>query len=621
MMLPNPNKESPLDALEHELYDPKKKPEETGVHGVHRKRELSLPTSWGEDSPVIVPLGEDKGFSFGIKLLFVSLIALIAALSFTAWRVFSLRNVVSQANIDMVADVSPYVEGGEALPLILTVRNRNQSVLQEVKVTMSYKQGNGAQDELEKIQEKRDMGTIAINEYKKQDYSIIMYGSAGETRDISLKLEYKVAGSNAIFNKVLSTSVVLKTPPISVSISGEETLSIGQNGTFVFSVVNNSATTTLPSVLQLTPPTTFTQTASNPQLLSRTTSWKVDPLKPGESQKFSLTGYFSGKEGEIATFQAKIGSRGESEKNIGIVYAVETRDVRLRASPLEVSFVLTTDRTSSENLKYGDRARVEVTYTNSSLLALQDVSVVLSLSGDAPIYNQIDPTEGYYDSIAKTITWNKAVLPDLAVIPPGGQGRVLVFIPIIAKGTNSPKLNISLVGKASSKADDDIVVKQEKGYTVYGSASLEAKTLYKTASFATFGPVPPRANTETLYAVNLSVRSQNALSSTKVSFVLPVYVSWVDSSTDKTGVSYNETTRTVTWNIGQMAEGDMRVAEVGLVVKPSQSHVGKTPTITSSLVLEADEVDSRTHLKTTLSPLTVKVKEEGLPADQGVVQP
>jgi hypothetical protein len=70
-----------------------------------------------------------------------------------------------------------------------------------------------------------------------------------------------------------------------------------------------------------------------------------------------------------------------------------------------------------------------------------------------------------------------------------------------------------------------------------------------------------------------------------------------------------------------MAEGDTKVVEVGLVVKPSQSHVGKTPTITSSLVLEADEVESRTHLKTTLSPLTVKVKEQGLPANQEVVQP
>jgi hypothetical protein len=524
-------------------------------------------------------------------------------------------------NIDMVADVSPYVEGGEALPLVLTVRNRNQSALQDVKVTMSYKQGNGAQDELEKVQEKRDMGTIAINEFKKQDYSIIMYGSAGETRDISLKLEYKVAGSNAVFSKVLSTPVILKTPPVSVSISGEETLSIGQNGTFVFTVLNNSATTTLPSVLQLTLPTAFTQTSSNPSLLPRATSWKVDPLKTGESQKFSLTGYFSGKEGETATFQAKIGSQGESDKNIGIVYAVETRDVRLRASPLEVSFALGTDRAISENLKYGDKARIDITYTNSSLLALQDVSVTLSLSGDAALYAQIDPTTGYYDSIAKTITWNKAVLPDLAVLPPGGKGQVSVLVPIVAKGNNSPKLNVSLVGKASSKGDDDVVVKQEKGYTVYGSASLEAKTLYKTASFATFGPVPPRANTDTLYAVHLDVRSQNALSSTKVSFVLPIYVSWINSSTDISSVSYNETTRTVTWNIGQMAEGDTKVVEVGLVVKPSQSHVGKTPTITSSLVLEADEVESRTHLKTTLSPLTVKVKEQGLPANQEVVQP
>ncbi len=611
MNIPKKEDESALDSIEHELYNPKAKVGTTEIHRIRGERELSLPTSWGDgDNPILTKAEESGKLSFGTKVLLFSLIILFASLSFTAWRVVSLRNVISSANIDMTADITPFIEGGETTPLVLTIRNRNLSTLGEVKVTLLYKQGSSSQDEQEKIQEKREIGDILSNEYKRQDFSVTLYGAEAESRDITLKLEYRVPGSNALFSKIVTVPVVLKTPPVSVSIEGPESISIGQNGTYTFIVRNNSATSSLPSLLQVTLPNTFTLVDSSEKPITRTTSWNIPGLASGEAISVSVTGPLTGKEGEVATFQAKVGREGESSRTLGIVYASQIRDVRLKSSPLSVRMKLFSDKGGEDSLRYGDTVRFEIEYKNTSLKALEDVSIVLSLDGDALAYKDINPTSGYYDSMAKTITWNKAILPDLAVLAPNSQGYVQVLAQTVNRGNNTPKLNVKLIANGSSGSTNDIVVTLAKNWAIQGSVILVASTKYKNSSLINTGPIPPKPNIDTTYSVALNVGAQNALSSAKVSFTLPLYVTWKNISTDPSRISYDAKTRTVTWNVGAMKENEVATSEVSLSVRPSQSHVGEAPPVTSGIILEADEADSRARIKTTLPALTTRITGE-----------
>lgn len=603
------NDQGAILSIEHELYDPKAKVPTTEVHHLRSKRSLALPSSWGSEAPLIVKGEVEKGISFGTKLLIIATIILLCALGFSAWRVMSLRNVVSAANIDMQADITPYIEGGEQTPLSVTLRNRNTAALENGKITLLYKQGNGAQDEQEKKQEKIDIGTIATGAVIKKDFTVSLYGSESETRDLTLKLEYNVAGSNAIFTKIITTQVILKTPPVSVSINGPDKLSIGQNGTYTFVVKNNSATTSISSVLTLLMPNNFTVESIDPKPIQRSMSWGVNPLSKGGTQTVTIIGSFSGKQGDIGTLSAKVGSRGDSLSDIGIVYSSIATDVTLRASPLVLAMNISNEVGVNDVIKYGDKTRLVLSYSNGSLEPLEDLSIVITLSGDAVVYSSVDPTTGYYDSIAKTITWNKATFPDFAVIPPNGQGTLQILLPIVAKGTNSPSLKIAVTGVATSKAVDDVVSTVTKNYAVSGSASLVASTQYKTSSFANTGPIPPRPNQETTYTANLRVSAQNAIGNTKVSFTLPAYVTWRNVTSGQS-VVYESKTRTVTWNIGHIDQGKSVMVDVGLSVRPSQSHVGQSPVITSGIILDADEEASRIHLKSTLSPLTTVVKNE-----------
>lgn len=603
------NDQAALLSIEHQLYDPKVKAATSKVHQLKAHRTLDLPSSWGGEGQLITKGEEEKGISFGIKLLLFSTVVLIAALGFTAWRVMSLRNVVSASNIDMTADITPYVEGGEQTPLVLTLRNRNSATLEDARVTLLYKQGNGSQDEQEKKQEKRELGVVKSGEFKKEDFQVSLYGSESEKRDLIIKLEYKVLGSNAVFTKLITTQVILRTPPISVTIEGPEKLSIGQNGTYSFVIKNNSATSSLVSVFKLQAPDNFSIESFDPKPIPRSMSWVINTLPKGGTQVITVVGSFDGKQGTSGTLQGKIGSQGDSPSEIGIVYASDVKDVVLRSSPLALSMSIASEGSLSDVIKYGDKVRVVINYTNESLEPLEDVSIKVTLAGDAAVYAGIDPTTGYYDSIAQTISWNKATLPDLAILAPRGQGSIQIVIPIVTKGTNSPTLKVLVTGTGSSKSSDDIITSVSKIYGVSGSVTLVASTQYKTSSFANTGPIPPRPNQETTYTASLRVSAQNAINNTKVSFVLPAYVTWRNVVSDS-NITYDPKTRTVTWAIGHMDQNKFIMADVGLSVKPSLSHVNQSPVITSGIILDASEEVSRAHLKSTLSPLTTVIKNE-----------
>jgi uncharacterized repeat protein (TIGR01451 family) len=615
-----PNDEpNALESMESKLYDPKQKIENISMHHVRDRKEKELPTSWSEDTPIIKPSDERTGMSFGAKFLMGAVILLVAALAFTAWRVLSSRNVVSDKNIDLTASSTPYVEGGEATPFVVTLQNRNSVALTDASLTIMYKEGNGVQDVEQKVQEKRDLGVVNPGDFKRQDFQVTLYGAEAESRDITVKFEYKVPGSNAAFSKVVVTTMILKTPPISVHIDGPKILSVGQSGTFTISVTNNTGTTTTPSLLTAILPTNFTIESADPKPSTHGTAWQIDALPAGATTTVTLTGSLSGNQGETATMQALIGSNGGSLTEVGVVYSKETFDIQLRSSPLTLSYALDTERGEGENLHYGDRALLTIHYKNTGTGQLHNTSIVLKVSGDAALGKQVTSDRGYYDSVKGTITWDSTTVSDLALLGPGTGGDLLVTIPIVTKGSNSPRLSLDVTGTGTVTDLNDVVASLSKTYYVQGSASLSARTQYKNSPFQNSGPIPPQPNVDTTYTIHLTVSAQNALENAKVSFVIPAYVTWRNVDTDPAHFSYDSTTRTVTWNVGTLDSGKSIGTDVGVSVRPSQSHVGGSPSITGGIVLDADESSSHAHIRTTISPLTTYISGESWNVNPSVV--
>lgn len=611
----NPSEENDelhqIDDLEHKLYDPKQVGNEAMLHRVHGHKEADLPTNWGEVTPIIRPVEDSQNsYSFGTKILFFALIFLFSVLSFTAWRVLSSRNVVSLDNIDITLDSKPYVDGGETTPFSVSVFNRNTSPLLEATITISYEKGVGVLDEQQKVYEKRNLGTILPNSLKKEDLDITLYGAADETRVISVKLEYKVAGANAVFNKPATTQVVLKTPPLSIHIDGPDTLVQGQNSTFDISIINNTSAEIKDSLVSLSLPTTFKLSKTDPKPNTKGMMWNMPSVFPGATSTITISGSFTGSPGEVDTIKASIGAASTAVNQMGVVYSQEGHSVSITSPLLSLNTHLETDRGSAENLRYGDKAAVYISYENKSDKVLRDISIIVNIGGSAPVISSISSEFGYYNSVDKTITFNSSTNHELSSVAPGAKGEFRVYIPVVSKGSNSPKLSLIINGIASSLSKDDTATEISKSWNVEGSATFSAITMYKNSSFINTGPLPPKANVSTTYSAHLVVSAQNSLVNSKVSFILPAYVTFTGTFATGTNVTYNERTRTVVWNIGNITAGGIVSNDIQISVKPSQSHVSNTPAITSSVTLEADEADSKALVRTITNPLTTDISRE-----------
>ena len=611
-----------LENLENKLNKPKGFNLDTDTHSLRdKKNEKDVKFSWGKDGPIITPIHvERNSVSFGVKLFFVSVLLLVVSLSYTAYRVSSERNTVSAANIDIALDLKPYVEGGENVPLLIEIKNRNLLPLYNASLVITYKKGLSSQNESEEIREKIDLGAIQKGESKTQEKSVQFFGSEAEAKDVDIKLEYKVAGSNAVFSKTAKAQTIIKTPSVSVRLDGPSSLYQGQSGTYTVNIKNNTSITTTPFVAVISFPESFNIDSAEPKLSSKETFWSFEGLKTGESKQIKVTGYFSSNNSkEKRTIHATVGVSQNNSKNISTVYSSDMKDISLSTSPIKLTLT-GGDGISSGYLKYGDRTSFILTYKNESNSVLRNVELNVHVSGSAPVINSVsDDDTGYYDSIKQIITWRKETLPTLGTLQPGADGSVRFYVPIVSKGVNLPDLRIGVTSFADLNTERDTTSSISGTWIVKGSISLNAATTYKSSPFTNTGPVPPKANTETTYTLKLSASTQNKLEDAKVSFRLPIYVNWKNIYTEGKDIVYDEKLKTVTWNIKDMSTGQTENADILLSVTPSQTHVGKSPAITSGIVFEGTETDSNSVIKTSISSPTTALFEEGWNINTGNV--
>ena len=611
-----------LDTLESKLNKPKGFDPNFGPHVLkEKKNEKDIKYSWGKEGSIITPIHIEKNtVSFGVKLFFVSVVFLVASLSYTAYRITSDRNTVSSTNIDVILSLKPYVEGGEVVPFTIDVQNRNLLPLKSSALTITYKKGFSSQNESEEIHERIEIGDIQKNESRRGEKNIQLFGSEAESKDVIVKLEYKVAGSAAVFSKVVSASTIIKTPSVSVHLDGPGNLSSGQTGTYVVNVKNNTSTTTTPFIVSLSLPPSFIVDSADPKLTTKDMFWNIDKLKIGESKQISVTGSFSTNNStEKITIHTVAGVSSSNSKNITTVYSSDLKDVVISTSPIKLTLA-TSDGSSSGYLKYGDRAAFVLSYKNTSNRVLRNVEIDVNISGTAPIINSIlDDGYGYYDSIKQTIMWNKATLPALDSLEPGADGSIRFYIPIVSKGVNLPNLKVAVTSFADLASTRDVTASVSGSWVVKGTLSVNALTSYKKSSFLNSGPVPPKANTETTYTAKIFASSQNNLEEGRVSFVLPIYTTWKGVFTEGKNIVYDDKTRTVVWDIGDIKSGETVNTEIQLSVRPSQSHVGQAPSITGGIVFEGVEIESNSLIKTSVSPLNTNIFGEEWNLNTGTV--
>lgn len=579
--------------------------------------------------PTPMPARKKKQ-TFRTRAVLAGLVFFIATAGLSVLFLLSGQNTISGSNIVISVDGPFAVGGGESYPLQISIANQNTVIVESGTLIIEYPQGTQSDDEsgAELFRERiplEDMNPGAVVNISR---SARVFGEENEEKLIRVSVEYRVAGSNATFFKEAEPlRFKISSSPVVLSLDTVQRITSGQELEMTLTVSSNSEAPIQDLLIQADYPPGFDYTTSNPSPVGGQNVWRFAELDPESEEEITISGILTGTEGDERVFRFSSGVPNERDNlALSSVFSSVSSEVVLEGGFFNVSISVNGSNAQTVAVPDGDDARVDLVFTNTLSEPIYDANLAVELSGNALDDQEVQASQGFYDSSANTIRWSANDLPSFREIRPG-QTRSVSFT--VGQGSASsgrtPQITFStsLSGKrvSETRVPETLVNKSARTIRFESVAALASQVQYNLGSFTNAGPVPPVAERATQYTVQLVLENgSNDITNAEVSASLPSYVTWLDITSSGDDVSFNNATREVTWDAGDVSAGGNEAASFQISVLPSISQVGTVPTIVGEQRLRAEDRFTGTVIRSTAPALTTRIFNTADADNDGRVQ-
>ena len=533
-----------------------------------------------------------------------SIVFFVLALGYAAYMFFGNSNSVSNDNIDISILGNNFTAGGEELSLVVGIINKNNSALDLVDLVVEYPKGGGVDLSFDTEHFRTSLGTIPAGATRNENLKLILFGEQGSVRPIKITLEYRVAGSNAIFLKEKLFQVNITSTPINLLVDAPPSISPNQDITLNVKATLN-ATKVIPKILvKADYPFGFIFKNSIPAPSFGNNVWDLGDIAPGAEHNIVITGKMVGVfDGEEKTFNISSGSQSDADKSIINVIFNSIKNVVLIKKPfIEANLFIN----GVSQIEYAVDAktpiRAEIRYLNNLETRVDDLQIKAKISGNAFNRSSIIAQQGFYDSSKDTITWDKNSKNQLKELNPGDSGSVSFSVSPLSLFSASggiltnPKINIelSISGNQAIEGSDLNELNNSNGAIIHiiSDVGFSGKALYYSGPFTNTGPIPPKAEQSTTYTIMWTLsNTANSISKAQIKATIPSWINFVGPiSPVGEGLTYNDSTREIIWNADRIPKGSgitgpARSASFQVSFKPSLSQVNTNPLIINEAVL------------------------------------
>ena len=633
------NEEHKLEKLESKLYARNSK--NTVEYKKHdlEPHTWETPRQWEDEAPeennqIMSPRKQKNPF---YKLLIGSFIFFCLSLVVAFFLFSQGGNTVSPDNINITVGGPIQIGGGQELALDVGVENKNNVPIQLVDLVMDYPDGTKTSDD-SRTDLKRDrvnLGDIASGGFAHKIFKSLLFGEEGSSKDIKASIEYRVPGSNAIFEKSKIFSLTLNSSPVAIVTKGIKEITSGQQAQFDITVTSNSETPLKNIVLKAEYPFGYSFKESDPTPSSGNDTWKLDTLSPKETRTIRVTGSLQGQNDEERYFKFTVGNASASdEKEIGTVLALSSQSISIK-KPF-IGMVLTLDQL--DVLEYavtdGQTVHGNIDWVNNTVGTISNAEFSVVLSGKPLDESSVVLSNGgFYDSSTNTITWDKKTNNELASLSPGDSGKLGFSFSVHNVSSGDPKIDVAVSVKgqrtSESSVEQEINSSVSKIVKLTSDLHLASQALYFTGPFQNSGAMPPQSEKPTTYTIVWTVtNTTNGVSNAKVSATLPSYVSWNNKiSPSSEEITYDSVTGDIVWNVGKVQASagfskPKREVAFQVTLKPSVTQVGTSPVLISTQTLTGTDNYAQAEIKDSRSSLTTRLTDDaGFNSNDEQVQP
>lgn len=570
-----------------------------------------------EESPAtnITPMSERKPKRpYRLKLLAAAATFFVGAVATSSYFLLSGNNLISGENISLSVQAPFTVGGGEEIELQIAVANQNVVPIESATLIIDYPRGTQAVDSdgKELFTVRQELSKIDSGEVITVPMRARVYGEENEEKIIKVSVEYRVAGSNATFFKDAEPHrFKISTSPVVLSVNTVKSITSGQEAEIELTVQSNSPTTLKDLLVKAVyPEVGFDFSSSEPDPSAGEDTWLVKELAPGSKKILTLKGVVVGKQDEERTFAFSVGVPNEKNTyEMLSTYFTAKQIISLEQPFLDLTMTTNNDDRATVIVDDDNRATISVVLENTLDDTLYTAQGQVLISGPGVSGLKVDPGEGFYDSNKHSISWDQSSMETLDEVPPGEKRELSFAIDVGNSKERISELLLEVIVRAERVFEDrvpqELIGTISQKIRVEGSSKLSTFAIYSDGPFANRGPIPPVANEETTYTFLLVVdNGSNEVTKAEVSAVLPQYVTWLGNVSEGDVVTFNPTSRTMTWNIGDMGVGAHKEAWIQVSFTPSTSQIKTRPTLLNTQRFKANDKFTNTTIRDEAPALT-----------------
>jgi hypothetical protein len=576
-------------------------------------------------------------------IIFASVAFFLGAVAFFGYYFFFGEGATpaSPGNIDISVTGPLQIQSGEPTELQVAVVNRNRVALELADLVISYPKGTRSPTDLstDLPSQRISLGNIEPGGRRQGTVSAIFAGKEGDRAAVKVELEYRLQNSSSIFAADTSYSVIFSSSPISLAVDGNTETISGQPVEFNVTVASNADAAVKDVLLAATYPFGFRLESADPKP-AQGNVWELGELRPGQKKSVKIRGTASGESGDERVFRFTAGTRkAPEEKTITATLADFAHHLTISNPFLGLAINFKQDSgQGGAVVAPGETVSASVAYQNHLSTPLSDVVIVAQLSGVEIDGATVKSNDGFYRSADRVMYWDKSTEPSLANIAPGARGTLNFSFQMpnneALAEIRDPKVTITAQAAAKRVGQPDVpetLQATAKGVVrVASDLQLVAQGLYYSNPFGSSGPMPPKANSETTYAIVFSlINTTNEIESAIVKATLPPYVRWTGTySPSGANITFNQNDGTVTWEAGTIAPntgvGGSVPKQAAIVIgfTPSTSQIGSQPPLVRNISLTGKDTATGAAVTRTVQDVTTNISGDTgfLPSNATVVK-
>ena len=624
----DPEKSHRIDEIEQKLYSPNPnldvkdrkplRPKEYGVQDDWERTETVV-----EDKEIFIP---DKKPNWFLRFFIITFIFFIGALGYAGYVFFFATSSISR-NIDILVNAPLTIGAAEPFRFEVLVQNKDHFPIVFVDVIVEFPDGSRRVDNIQELY-RRDVQQIEVvpsGATVKKDYEVFLFGEENESKDIKVTLVYQTEESTSFFEKQKNFDVVLRSTPIRMTINSVSETTSGQDLVFNIELVSNSTQTLENILIEAFYPFGFTFKESNIDPREDKRSWIVSSLQPREVKTLTIRGTIEGQNNDDKFFRFVTGLEPDNPNDPVIAFNTQGKTIRITRPFLEIG--LSVDR-NNEPVLVLDPERgytANITLNNNAGAPIRNAEIVMNIAGNVLHKDRIFVSEGFYQSVTDTVTWDWSTSNKLVQIPIGRAEQLSFSFTGKGVGTDPLILNPEAILTINVKANrnpegavadflENTLVRTIKFNT---QAQVQSRSEFFSNIFENSGPVPPKVETQTFYTATLQVlNSTNNIRDGVVTMRVPNYVQYAGAhAPSEENVSYDATARTITWRLGNIdsftgyqGNPPRRIhLQVGII--PSVSQAGTVPDLINNIQFVGTDTHTGTRITRTAPSITTSIAD------------